>query len=101
MKTSRKRTGSGLMKPMKPSSALAKVVGTRPLSRGEVTKKIWLYIKRKRLQDPRDGRVIRTDALLKKIFGTNRVNMFEISRLISKHLSPSPARSTRRSAAKR
>jgi chromatin remodeling complex protein RSC6 len=75
------------MKPMTPSAALAEVVGAKPLPRTEVTKKIWAYIKKNDLQDAKDRRSIVADAKLKKIFGgKGKVNMFEMTKLVNKHL---------------
>jgi chromatin remodeling complex protein RSC6 len=75
------------MKPVKPSVALAVVVGAAPLPRTEVTKKLWAYIKRKGLQDTKNRRNIHADANLKPIFKKDQVNMFEMTKLVSKHLS--------------
>lgn len=75
------------MKPLKPDSELAAVVGASPLPRTEVTKKLWDYIKKNNLQDPKNKRNINADAKLKPIFGKAQVNMFEMTKLISKHLS--------------
>jgi chromatin remodeling complex protein RSC6 len=80
--------GSALMKPMNVSADLAKVVGNGPLPRTEVVKKLWVYIKGKDLQDPKNKRNIIADENLKKVFGGKAVvNMFEMTKLISKHLS--------------
>ena len=76
------------MKPLKPSPELAKVVGSQPLPRTEVTKKIWEYIKRNNLQDQANKRNINGDATLQAVFGGKRtVNMFEMTKLVAKHLS--------------
>jgi upstream activation factor subunit UAF30 len=76
------------MKPMKISDALAKVVGSKPLPRTEVTKKLWAYIKKNKLQDKVNKRMINADANLKVVFGgKNKVTMFEMTKLVSKHLS--------------
>jgi chromatin remodeling complex protein RSC6 len=75
------------MKPMTPSSALAAVVGSRAIPRTEVTKKLWAYIKRKGLQDKKNRRMINADATLKTVFGgRSSVNMFEMTKLVNKHL---------------
>jgi chromatin remodeling complex protein RSC6 len=75
------------MKPMQPSSELANVVGSSPLPRTEVTKKLWGYIKRKGLQDQKNRRMINADENLRPIFGGSRqVSMFEMTRLVNKHL---------------
>jgi upstream activation factor subunit UAF30 len=76
------------MKPMNISDTLAKVVGSKPLPRTEVTKKLWAYIKKNKLQDRVNKRMINADANLKPVFGgKNKVTMFEMTKLVSKHLS--------------
>jgi chromatin remodeling complex protein RSC6 len=74
------------MKPMQPSSDLASVVGSSPMPRTEVTKKLWQYIKRKGLQDSKNRRMINADDNLRPIFGRAQVSMFEMTRLVNKHL---------------
>jgi chromatin remodeling complex protein RSC6 len=75
------------MKPMTPSAALGEVVGTKPLPRTEVTKKLWAYIKRNGLQDKKNKRMIKADDSLKAVFGgKSTVNMFEMTKLVSRHL---------------
>ncbi len=79
---------AALMKPMNISDDLAVVVGKGPMSRGEVVKKLWEYIKKHDLQDPKNKRNINADAPLKKIFGGKEmVNMFEMTKLVSAHLT--------------
>lgn len=78
---------AAFMKPMKPSAELAAVIGSSPMPRTEVTKKIWDYIKANNLQDPANKRNINADAKLKPIFGKDQVTMFEMTKLISGHLS--------------
>jgi upstream activation factor subunit UAF30 len=76
------------MKPLKVSSDLAAVVGNGPMPRSEVVKKLWAYIKKNGLQDSKNKRNINADANLKKVFGGKSVvNMFEMTKLVSKHLS--------------
>jgi chromatin remodeling complex protein RSC6 len=76
------------MKPMTPSPQLAAVVGSSPMPRTEVTKKLWAYIKRKGLQDQKERRMINADENLKSVFGgKTRVSMFDMTKLVSKHLS--------------
>ena len=76
------------MKPMTVSPELAAVVGNGPMPRSEVVKKLWVYIKGKNLQDPQNKRNIVADENLKKVFGGKAVvNMFEMTKLVSKHLS--------------
>lgn len=75
------------MKPMTPSAALGEVVGTKPLPRTEVTKKLWAYIKKNKLQDQKNKRMINADGNLKAVFGGKAtVNMFEMTKLVSRHL---------------
>lgn len=76
------------MKPMQISDDLAKVVGSRSMPRTEVTKKIWDYIKKNKLQDAVNKREINADENLKKVFGgKSKVSMFEMTKLVNKHLS--------------
>ena len=76
------------MKPMTISPDLAAVVGAGPMPRSEVVKALWVYIKKHDLQDPKNKRNINADAALKKVFGgKDTVNMFEMTKLVSKHLS--------------
>jgi len=82
------KTNSAFMKPMNISDELAVVVGKGPMPRSEVVKKLWVYIKGKNLQDPSNKRNINADAALKAVFGGKAVvNMFEMTKLVSKHLS--------------
>ena len=79
---------SAFMKPMNISAELAEVVGKGPMPRSEVVKALWVYIKKNNLQDPKNKRNINADAALKKVFaGKSVVNMFEMTKLVSKHLS--------------
>ncbi|MEQ1561103.1 MAG: SWIB/MDM2 domain-containing protein [Nitrospira sp.] len=82
------KANSAFMKPMSVSSELAAVVGAGPMPRSEVVKKLWVYIKKNDLQDPKNKRNIVADEALKKVFGGKSVvNMFEMTKLVSKHLS--------------
>lgn len=75
------------MRPLQPDAALAAVVGDKPLPRTEVVKKLWVYIKKNNLQDPKNKRNINADEKLKTVFGGKKtVNMFEMTKLISTHL---------------
>jgi chromatin remodeling complex protein RSC6 len=78
---------AAFMKPLTPSPALAAIVGAAPLPRTEVTKKVWDYIKANKLQDSVNKRNINADAKLKEIFQKSQVTMFEMTKLISGHLS--------------
>ena len=82
-----RKINKAFMKPLQPSDKLAEVVGSKPLPRTEVTKKLWAYIKKNKLQDPKNKRNINADAALKEVFGGKKtVNMFEMTKLVSKHL---------------
>jgi len=74
------------MKAMTPSAALGAVVGTSPLPRTEVVKKIWVYIKKNKLQDSVNRRMINADDKLRALFGRAQVSMFEMTKIINKHL---------------
>jgi chromatin remodeling complex protein RSC6 len=76
----------GLSKPMQPSAELGAVVGSAPLSRGEVVSKIWEYIKKNNLQNPENKREILADGKLEKVFGKKKVTMFEMNKYLSAHL---------------
>ena len=76
------------MKPVTPDAALAPIVGASPLPRTELTKKLWLYIKKHGLQDKKNRRNINADAALKVVFnGKAQVSMFDMTKLVSKHVS--------------
>ena len=82
------KANSAFMKPLNVSDDLAKVVGNGPMPRSEVVKALWVYIKKNNLQDPTNKRNINADANLKKVFGgRDTVNMFEMTKLVSAHLS--------------
>lgn len=82
------KKNSAFMKPMKVSPDLAEVIGKGPYPRTEVTKKLWAYIKRNKLQDQKNKRNINADAKLKKVFkGKAKVSMFDMTKLVSRHLS--------------
>ncbi len=86
-KGKKRKPSAAFMKPMTPSAVLAAVIGKKALPRTQVTKKIWAYIKRKRLQDKKNRRMINADALLKAVFrGKKQVSMFEMTKLVNKHL---------------
>ncbi len=79
--------GGGFSAPLQPDAALAAVIGSDPLPRTEVTKRIWDYIRTNNLQDPKDKRTIRADAKLKPVFdGKDAVSMFEMTKLVNSHL---------------
>lgn len=83
-----RKPNPAFMKPLTVSEDLAVVVGKGPMPRSEVVKKLWAYIKSKNLQDTKNKRNINADEALKKVFGGKAmVNMFEMTKLVSKHLS--------------
>ena len=82
------KSNSAFMKPMSVSGELAPIVGKGPMPRSEVVKKLWAYIKKNGLQDQKNKRNINADENLKVVFGGKKtVNMFEMTKLVSKHLS--------------
>ena len=86
-KKSARKPSAAFMKPLTPSAALAEVVGSKPLPRTEVVKKIWVYIKANKLQDAKNRRMINADAKLKVVFGGKaQVSMFDMAKHLSKHL---------------
>ena len=83
----KKRTPNpAFMKPLTPSAALAAVVGSAPLPRTEIVSKLWTYIKKHKLQDNANKRMVNSDDKLKGIFGKSQVSMFEMAGLIGKHV---------------
>ncbi len=87
-KKSKRKPSAAFMKPMNISDDLAAVVGSKPIPRTEVTKQLWVYIKKNKLQDSENKRNINADDNLKKVFGgKSQVSMFEMTKLVSKHLS--------------
>jgi chromatin remodeling complex protein RSC6 len=87
VKKAKRKPSAAFMKPVTPSAALAEVVGNKPIPRTEVTKRLWAYIKKNKLQDAKNKRTIKADAALKVVFGGKAaVNMFEMTKLVSKHL---------------
>ena len=82
-----RKPNAAFMKPMQPSDLLAEVVGSKPLPRTQVTKKLWDYIKKHKLQDAKKRTMINADDNLKAVFGGKKqVSMFEMTKLVSKHL---------------
>jgi upstream activation factor subunit UAF30 len=86
-KAAAKKVNPALMKPMNPSKELGAIVGSKPLPRTEVVSKVWEYIKKHKLQNPKNGREILADDNLKKVFGIDKVTMFEMNKHLSRHLS--------------
>ena len=83
---SKTNKNTAFMKPMQPSEALAKIVGPEPLPRTQVTKKVWAHIKKHKLQNPNNKREIIADEKLQPIFGAKKMNMFQMTKAVSKHL---------------
>ena len=87
-KKAKRAPNPAFMKPMKPSASLAAVVGDKPMPRSEITKRIWGYIKKNNRQDATNRRMINADDKLRPVFGgKNQVSMFEMTKLVNKHLS--------------
>jgi len=83
----KRKPNAAFMKPMTPTAALAAVIGGNAMPRTEVTKKIWAYIKKNKLQDTKNKRNINADDKLKEVFGGKKqVSMFEMTKLVNKHL---------------
>ena len=86
-KAAARKPNAAFMKPVTPSAALSEVVGSKPIPRTEVTKRLWAYIKKNKLQDAKNKRMIKADDALKAVFANkSTVNMFEMTKLVSKHL---------------
>ena len=85
---SKRKPSAAFMKPMQVSETLGGVIGNKAMPRTEVTKKLWAYIKKNNLQDKKNRRMINADAALKPVFGgKSQVSMFDMTKLVSKHLS--------------
>jgi chromatin remodeling complex protein RSC6 len=86
-KKSARKPSAAFMKPLTPSATLAEVVGNKAMPRTEIVKKIWDYIKKNGLQDKKNKRMINADAKLKAVFGgKSQVSMFELAKIVSKHV---------------
>ena len=86
-KAAARKPNAAFMKAMTPSPELAAVVGSKPMPRTEITKKLWVYIKKNNLQDPKERRMINADDNLKAVFnGKKQVSMFDMTKLVNKHL---------------
>lgn len=86
-KKSARKPNAAFMAPLTPSATLAEVIGTKPLPRTEIIKKIWEYIKKNKLQDQKNKRMINADAKLKAVFaGKGQISMFELAKVINKHV---------------
>src|SRR5258706_8834784 len=86
-RATKRKPNAALMKPVQPDEALAKIVGSTPVPRGELTKKLWDYIKKNKLQDEKKKTLINADDALKVVFGGKKqVTMFEMTKLVSAHI---------------
>lgn len=85
-KAAPRKPNAAFMKELTPSAALAAIIGDKPVPRTEVVKRLWDYIKKGKLQDSVNKRLINADAKLKEVFGKAQVNMFEMTKLVGKHL---------------
>ena len=83
----KRKPNAAFMTALKPSAALAAVIGEKPMPRTEITKKLWDYIKKFNLQDATNRRMINADDKLKAVFGKGQVSMFEMTKLVSKHIA--------------
>src|SRR3954468_3530382 len=82
----KRKPNAAFMRPMQPDAALSAVVGSTAIPRTEVTKKLWQYIKRNGLQDAKERRMINADDKMRAVLGKGRVSMFEMTKLVNKHL---------------
>lgn len=85
-KKSARKPNAAFMAPLQPSPGLSEVVGAKPLPRTEIVKKIWDYIRKNNLQDKKNRRMINADAKLKPIFGKDQISMFELAKVVNKHV---------------
>ena len=86
-KKSARKPNAAFMAPLTPSATLGEVVGSKPIPRTEIVKKIWDYIKKNNLQDKKNRRMINADAKLKPIFGNkDQISMFELAKVVNKHV---------------
>src|SRR4051795_3934000 len=98
----KRKPNAAFMKPVQPSDKLAEVVGSKAIPRTEVTKKLWAYIKKNKLQDPKNKRMIKADDALKPVFGGKAtVNMFEMTKLVNKHRKAKERPSRSRASSRR
>ena len=87
-KTTKRKPNAAFLKPVTPDDKLAAFVGAKPLPRTEIVSKLWVYIKKNGLQDKKDRKTINADAALKVVFGgKSKVSMFEMTKLVSGHVS--------------
>jgi chromatin remodeling complex protein RSC6 len=81
-----RKPNAAFMAPVTPDAVLSEIVGAKPIPRTELTKKLWAYIKKNALQDKKNRRMINADAKLKAVFGKPSVNMFEMTKIVNKHV---------------
>jgi upstream activation factor subunit UAF30 len=85
-KKSARKPNAAFMAPLTASPALAEVIGSKPLPRTEIVKKIWEYIRKNKLQDNKNRRMINADSKLKPLFGKDQISMFELAKVVNKHV---------------
>jgi chromatin remodeling complex protein RSC6 len=85
-KKSARKPNAAFMAPLTPSATLAEVIGSKPVPRTEVVKKIWEYIKKNNLQDKKNRRNINADGKLKPLFGKDQISMFDLAKIVNKHV---------------
>ncbi|OQP65929.1 hypothetical protein A3860_15175 [Niastella vici] len=85
-KKSARKPNAAFMAPLTASPALAEVIGSKPLPRTEIVKKIWDYIRKNNLQDKKNRRMINADSKLKPLFGKDQISMFELAKVVNKHV---------------
>ena len=85
-KKSARKPNAAFMAPLTPSASLAEVVGSKPLPRTEIVKKIWEYIKKNNLQDKKNRRMINADARTRPLFGRDQISMFDLAKIVNKHV---------------
>lgn len=85
-KKSARKPNAAFMAPLTPDSTLAEVVGSKPMPRTEIVKKVWDYIKKNNLQDKKNKRMINADAKLKPLFGKDQISMFDLAKIVNSHV---------------
>jgi upstream activation factor subunit UAF30 len=85
-KKSARKPNAAFMAPLQPSNTLAEVIGNKPMARTEIVKKIWDYIKKNNLQDKKNRRMINADSKLRPLFGKDQISMFELAKVVNKHV---------------
>lgn len=85
-KKSARKPNAAFMAPLTASPVLAEVIGNKPLPRTEIVKKIWEYIRKNKLQDSKNRRMINADSKLKPLFGKDQISMFELAKVVNKHV---------------